>query len=490
MMKITSLILLLSRGAARAFTRPLIQLLLMFVFSLLASAVGYGQAQATAGGLNSGKDSPSLAVEVREANAPGAPESWIASYVDPLQGSSSIDLVRRALSGNAELAAARLEIDRARARLRQAGLLPNPSVDFEQQNGVFNSPGERSTSVGFSLPLQLAGQRGRRIDLARAELEAAEAEVADRERRLAGDVRLAYAEALASLRELEITQNLNAVDVETARVVEVRMNEGDAAPLELNLIRAEVDRLRARRALVEGRLQAALLRLKQLAGIPAEESVRLRETLAAPLLPEPPASLDAAVEIALRSRPDLKFARLAEEVARAGYRLAKAEAAPQVTAFTRYGQNSSAFDETPIGFLPNGFLNDRDRLFSFGVTITLPLFNRNQGAKAEAQLAITQAQRRREFAESVVRAEVASAFRRYEAARASFQTYEQGVIARSARNVRTMRAAYETGAFRISELLAEQRRLIDSQREMTEALAERYRALADLQTALGVVVKD
>jgi outer membrane protein TolC len=53
-----------------------------------------------------------------------------------------------------------------------------------------------------------------------------------------------------------------------------------------------------------------------------------------------------------------------------------------------------------------------------------------------------------------------------------------------------MRAAYETGAFRISELLAEQRRLIDSQREMTEALAERYRALADLQTALGVVVKD
>ena len=484
-MKITSLILLLSRGAARAFTRPLIQLLLISVFSLVASAVSYGQAQAIVGGLNSGKDSPSPAVEVRDANAPSAPESWIASYADPLQGSSSIDLVRRALSANAELAAARIEIDRARARLRQAGLLPNPSVDFEQQNGVFNSPGERSTSVGFSLPLQLAGQRGRRIDLARAELEAAEAEVGDRERRLAGEVRLAYAEALAGLRELEITQNLNAVDVETARVVEVRTNEGDAAPLELSLIRAEVDRLRARRALIEGRLQAALLKLRQLAGIPADESVRLREALVAPLLPEPPASLDAAVEIALRTRPDLKFARLAEEVAQAGYRLVKAEAAPQVTAFTRYAQTSSAFDETPIGFL-----QDRDKLFSFGVTITLPLFNRNQGAKAEAQLAITQAQRRREFAESVVRAEVAAAFRRYEAAQASFQTYEQGVIARSAQNVRTMRAAYETGAFRISELLVEQRRLIDSQREMTEALAERYRALADLQTALGVVVKD
>ncbi len=410
--------------------------------------------------------------------------SWVAPYVDPAQGTSSIDLVRRALSSNAELAAVRLEIDRGRARLRQAGLRPNPSVDFEQQNGVFNSPGERSTSVGFSLPLELAGQRGRRIDLARAELEAAEAEVADRERRLASEVRLAYAEALAGLRELEVTQNLNEIDVETARIVEVRMNEGDAAPLELNLLRSEVDRLRARRALVEGRLQAAVLKLKQLAGIPADEALRLREALAAPLLPEPPVSLDAAVEIALRTRPDLRFARLAEEVAQAGYRLAKAEAAPQVTAFTRYGQTSSAFDETPVGFL-----QDRDKLFSFGVSITLPLFNRNQGAKAEAQLAITQAQRRREFAESVVRAEVASAFRRYEAAQTAFQTYEQGVIARSARNVRTMRAAYEAGAFRISELLAEQRRLIDSQREMTEALTERYRAMAEMQAALGTTIQ-
>ena len=239
-------------------------------------------------------------------------EDRTASYIDPIQGTLSVDLVRRALASNAELAAARIEIDRGRARLRQAGLRPNPTVDFERQNGVFNSPGESSTSVGFSLPLELAGQRGRRLDLAQAALEATSAEIADRERRLASDVRLAYAEALAAARELEVTQNLNAVDVETARIVEVRMNEGDAAPLELNLLRAEVDRLRARRALVEGRLQAAVLKLKQLTGIPGDEPLRLREVLAAPLLPEPPASLEAALEIARRTRPDLKFARLAE----------------------------------------------------------------------------------------------------------------------------------------------------------------------------------
>src|SRR5262245_57667574 len=282
MSPIISLLLFLYRGEARVFTRQPVRFPSIFVICLAASAAGYGQVTAAGGGSNSGKDSPDPAVEVHVADTSSALENRIAGYVDPIQGSSSIDLVRRALISNAQLSATRLEIDRARARLRQARLRPNPTVVFEQQNGVFNSPGERGTSIGFSLPLELAGQRGRRIDLARAELEASEAEVADRERRFASEVRMAYADALAALREIEVTRDLNTLDVETARIVEARVEEGDAAPLELNLLRVEIDRMCARRVLIEGRLQAALLRLKQLAGVPPEETLRLREDLTAP----------------------------------------------------------------------------------------------------------------------------------------------------------------------------------------------------------------
>jgi len=480
MIPIISLTPFLCRGASRAFTFPLAKYFSIFVISLAASTTSYGQVPAAGGGSNSGRDLSSPGVEVRTADTSSAPENWTAGYVDPIQGSSSIDLVRRALSSNTQLAAARLEINRASARLRQAGLRPNPTVDFLQLNGVFNSQGERAATIGFSLPLELWGQRGRRMDLARAELEASEAEVADRERRLASEARAAYVETLAALRDLDVTQKLYSLDVETARIVEARVKEGDAAPLELNLLRAEGDRLCARRILIEGRLEAAALRLKQIVGMPQDETLRLREALDAPLLPAPPASLDAAIEIALRTRPDLRLARLTETVAVAGYRLARAEAAPQVSAIVTYTNVLGTFDNTPIGVL-----SDRDRLFGYGFSITLPILNRNQGAKAAAQLAITQAQRRREFTESLIRAEVAAAYRRYEAAQASIQTYERGVIERSEKNVQTMRAAYQAGAFRVTELLFEQRRLVDSQREMTEALAERYRALADLQTAMG-----
>ncbi len=425
-----------------------------------------------------------------EIDPPGTPvnlviSSLVALYFDPLQGTSSNDLVRRALAANGELGAARLDIERARARLRQAGLRPNPTIDFEQTTGRFTgSAGERETSIGVALPLELGGKRQRRLELAQAELEASESEVADRERRLAGEVRANYAEALAALRELEITEEFNKLDIKTTAFVQTRVNEGETAPIELNLLRVEVDRQRSRRALVEGRLRATLIRLQSLVGISPGEQLRLRETLATPILPVPPATLDTAIEIALRTRPDLRLARLTEEVAQAGLRLARAQAAPDVTAFTKYSFDRSITD-LPAPLVP---VPDRSRLLTFGVSVGIPVFNKNQGAKAEAATAISQARVRREFLEAVVRSEVASAYTRYEAARAAIFTFEQGVLARSEENIKAIRAAYELGEFKITDLLVEQRRLVDSQREYTEALAEQYRALADLQAAIGTPI--
>lgn len=407
--------------------------------------------------------------------------SWITNGQTKTSNELS-ELVRRALTTNGELAAARLEIERARGRLRQAGLRPNPTLDFAQTTGRFTgSTGESETSVGLSVPLELGGKRRKRIELAQAEFEAAEAEVADRERRLTNDVLALYSEALASIRELVTLDELNDLDLQTTRFVQARVNEGETAPIELNQLRVEVERLRSRRALVDGRLQSTLLRLKSLAGVPLTEVLRLRESIASPSLPAPPASVDAAVDIALRTRPDLRLARLNEEVAQAGLRLARAKAVPDVTPFTRYSSSRSVFDDTPVGVL-----RDRDKLLSFGVSVEIPVFNRNQGLKAEASAAISQAQKRREFLEAVVRADVQSAFARYEAARAAVSTFEQGVIPRSTENIRTIRAAYQIGAFSITDLLVEQRRLVDAQREFTEALTEQYRSLADLQAAIGI----
>ena len=400
---------------------------------------------------------------------------------------TAVDLVRRALQANGELTAARLDLERGRARLRQAGLRPNPTIDLEHTTGrLTGSPDERDLSVGVALPLELGGRRQRRLDVAEAELAATEAEVADRERRLAHEVLGAYADALAALRELQITNDLQDLDVQTTRVVRTRVEKGDAPNLELNLLLVEVDRLRSRRALVEGRMNAALVTLGNLIGAPPTEGLAVSTpTGTQPIDPsQVPSTLDAAIDAALRQRPDLRLARLNELTTQAGLRLARAQAFPEVTVSGKFIANRTT-NNLPTGLVP---VPTDDRLLAFGVSIGLPMFNTNQGAKAEAAVAIRQAQIRREFTEQVVRAEVTSAFRRLEAARAAVTVFEQGVINRSTDNVRVIRAAYELGEFRVTDLITEQRRLLDSQREYTDALVEGYRAIADLYAAMGITL--
>jgi len=400
---------------------------------------------------------------------------------------TAVDLVRRALQANGELTAARLDLERGRARLRQAGLRPNPTIDLEHTTGrLTGSPDERDLSLGVALPLELGGQRQRRFDVAEAELAATEAEVADRERRLTHEVLGAYADALAALRELQITNDLQDLDVQTTRVVRTRVEKGDAPNLELNLLLVEADRLRSRRALVEGRMNAALVKLGNLIGAPPTEGLAVStQTGAQPIDPsQVPSTLDAAIDAALRQRPDLRLARLNELTTQAGLRLARAQAFPEVTVSGKFIANRTT-NNLPTGLVP---VPTDDRLLAFGVSIGLPMFNTNQGAKAEAAVAIRQAQIRREFTEQVVRAEVTSAFRRLEAARAAVTVFEQGVINRSTDNVRVIRAAYELGEFRVTDLITEQRRLLDSQREYTDALVEGYRAIADLYAAMGITL--
>ena len=77
------------------------------------------------------------------------------------------------------------------------------------------------------------------------------------------------------------------------------------------------------------------------------------------------------MDIALRSRPDLKLARLNEEVAEAGLKLARSEGVPNVTAFSKYTVGRSVFDDTPVGVLV-----DRDKLLTFGVSVDIVVVQR------------------------------------------------------------------------------------------------------------------
>lgn len=405
--------------------------------------------------------------------------SVLSRYYDPQDGVLVRELIDRALTTNQDMSAWRLEIDRAKARLQQARLRPNPTLEFQQQSGrLVGDGGDGQISIGASLPIEVFGRRQSRIDVAQIGIEASEAAVRNRERLLAANILTNYGEALAALRELEVTEKLLELDLRTTRFVQIRVNEGESPPLELSLLRAEVERLRSRRQLAEGRLESSITQLKLLSGIPFEDSLKLREQLTTAVMPSLPQTRESAVEVALRTRPDVRLTQIEEQVATAGLRLVRAQSKPDVTLYTRYSFGRSNY-EAPVPF------SQRDRDLAFGVAIGLPIFNKNQGAKAEAELAIKQAAQRREFAERIVRGEVIAAYQRFEAASRAVATLENTAIPTSTQNVETFRRIYEIGEIKITDLIAEQRRLLDATRDLTEALTQRYRARVDLNIALG-----
>ncbi|MEO8574866.1 MAG: TolC family protein [Pyrinomonadaceae bacterium] len=411
--------------------------------------------------------------------------SVLPNYYSQTDGISLTEIVRRAIQNYGDLKIARLEIDKAKARLTQARLRSNPTVEIEQTSGRFvGSPGDGELGIGFSLPIDVYGQRRRRIDLSQAEITLREADLLVKKRELTNQIFTNYSEALGALRELQVLEELLGLDTQTVRFVQIRVNEGESPPLELNLLQTEVERLRARQSLAEGRLQAAISKLKFFAGVPYEESLRLREEITTAQFPRLPSKVETGLTVALTTRPEIRVAELEERLASAGLRLIRSQSKPDVTAYTRYTQGRSGFDD------PRGEFFQRDRSVTFGVAIGLPIFNKNQGAKAEAEIAIRQAQERRLFAEQVIRSEVVIAFQRIEAAQRALSRLETAVLPRSRQNIETVRQVYQIGELKITDLIAEQRRLLDANRDLTETLTERYRAQADLFIALGITLED
>ena len=407
-------------------------------------------------------------------------ESSMPNYFDSDSGVSLVEIIKKAWENNGELKIARLEVEKAQARLRQAGSSPNPTLDIEQKTGrLTGSKGDSELTVGVTIPLEIYGQRGNRISLAKAEITLKEAEVTARKRLLANEILTNYAVALANLRELKTLEDILELDTNTISFVQIRVNEGDTAPLELNLLMTEVERLRARRILTEGRLQVAISKLKFYAGIVYNEPLKLREEIDSAQLPEVPRTIETAFDVALKNRPEIQLSELDKQLAINGLRLIRSQSKPDITAFTRYSDGTSIINS------PRGAFADSGKLLTFGVSIGLPILNRNAGAKAEAEIAIRQAEERQLFTEQVIKNEVVTAFQRLTAAKSALSKLETAVLPRSRQNLEIIKQVYAIGELKITDLISEQRRLLDANRDLTETLAERYGANADLLIALG-----
>jgi cobalt-zinc-cadmium efflux system outer membrane protein len=401
-----------------------------------------------------------------------------ASAGQPVPPSGQITInqaVTEALDHNLSLLAERFNVTVAAAAVVTAGLRPNPVITVNAmrpdrdlvESGVAVDEGVVRTDY----VVERGAKRERRVEQAKLSQSVAELQLLDTTRRLVLDVRTAFAEVqLAKLNLALARENLAALDNVVSINVE-RVRTGDLAQVELSRSRLaalqfqnDVEQQTAKLAVARSRLSTLIGRGANAGALDVIGDLR-RDA-------DPLDRAELQVR-ALESRPDLRAAKSERARSVADLRLQLANGKVDYTISGEYHRQEG------------GGLRGND----YGVYFSapLPIFNRNQGEIARAQVQQQQLDTKTKALEAGIEAELDEAFTEYTSSRRVVERIETGMLTQ-ARDVRaTMEYSYRRGEASLVEFLDAVRAFNDTARSYNEARADYARSLYSLDAISGQV---
>lgn len=381
------------------------------------------------------------------------------------------DVLRVFAQQSARAAADRASIAVAMADRVTAETLPNPTVSYGGVH-LFSGLSTGATSqhqFGFDQPLLLFHQRQARLDAADAGVAAEEAHVAQSlaSRRLA--IRGAFASLVSRQDQLRVLQDALTALERVQELVRGRAAAGDRSQYDVTRVTVETESLRVQTMTAAADVDDAAGQLAVLLGFPGWRP-RAVGTLDAGSTSTDAAALWAA---ASQRRPSIVALRKQQEAARSGLLLARRE-------------------RLVVPVASGGLLKTQDvagNSFLFGLSVPLPLFDRNQGAIAKATAQMTAADLDLQASLAEAQAEVESAADNLAKRRAALSAFETSVGQRAASLQQMAEDAYREGSADILELLDANRSLREiqltrvEQREAVKLAEEQVISAAALDIA-------
>jgi cobalt-zinc-cadmium efflux system outer membrane protein len=399
-----------------------------------------------------------LAAGAAEAQGPPA---QTAPAPAPLTYRAALQL---ATERNLGLAAARLQRPIREAGVRIAGQRPNPDVSFEATQDVPHY------AVTMNLPVEVAGQRGRRLDVARAELALADVDLRAALTTLRKNVRLAFYGLVAADERTKVAEAVLAVADRVRQVAQARFEEGAAPRLEvmqadLGVARAKADLelTRSERVSVQAQLNALL----------NQPSGQVIAVAAEPAEATPIPAIDRALAMASASNVDLASLERQATVEEQRVRLLRAERLP--TPSLMFGGIFDAPGELSAGV-------------SGGVSLGVPLFSRNQGEIAQSQATASQLRAERDAMRREIEGQVFGMVARVNALAGQAEVYRASLVPTATSLEALAEESYRLGRTSVLEVLDAQRSLRDVQREYVQALQDYQAAIADLEEVIGAPI--
>ena len=380
------------------------------------------------------------------------------------------------LRTNPTLRAQAQSIESSRASEITARLRPNPQF----QNDT------TSATIGIYQEIEVGGKRSARIESARLATSISQTDSADVRRSLTLSLRQAFIAALQAKSDLRFARDNLAdyqkvVDINQTMFKQGAISRADFLRIQLEMLQFQTDLDDASLALKTAK--AALRGSVGAANLPADFDIE-GELQAIPLNK----GLAELQQLAIANRPDLKSAETTRQKAAADLRLAKANGWPDPTIGTSYLHTGNEIGG-PTWFQPFYPKGSSSNAMGLGIaSISIPLFNRNQGEVARARSEQLRADFLADAARNQVLQDVEAAYASFESSRERMRLYEQTYLSESKESLDIEQFSLQRGGASILDFLDAERTYRSTQLAYRQQLAAYLTNLAQLEAVVGTAV--
>ncbi len=390
-----------------------------------------------------------------------------------LTGSLTLqEVIVQVLLRNPELEAFSLEVRAREARAVQAGLTKNPIILLDVEDvfgtGGFGDVGQSQSTILLSQVIELGGKRAKREraalshkDLAYWDYETARMNILTR-------VSQAYTETLTAQEKLKLARQLVMLSQNSYNAVKARVDAGKVSPIHEVKARVALSTTQIELQQAENLLKAAYRRLATFWGSLAPRF----EQLAGNLYRIRPVPVYDTLTARMQNNPDL--ARWAAEMVQreAAVDLEEANAVPNL----KVAAGGRWIAETDDSALVVEF------------SIPLQLFDRNQGAIAEARHRLAKGKAQRRAAALKLNAALGDSYTRLANAHNRVTSLKTHILPGARTAFQAVNEGYRFGKFGYLEVLDSQRTWFNARAQFLDALQEYHKSVADVERLTGQAV--
>ena len=392
------------------------------------------------------------------AHAPVAP----AKVEEPTGALMLRQVLALALMHNPELAAFSWGVRAGEARTLQASLRPNPEVSVGSEHfggtGAVRGTGAAESTVALSQLIELGGKRAKRTRVATLERDLAGWSYESKRLDVLTEATASFVDVLTVQQRLALLEELAGLAQKVLDTIAERVTAGKSSPAEQ--MRAGVA-LANTRVEVQHAQRELELKRKRLAAAWGSTNVTF-ERLEGGLTTVKPIPRIA-------QNPDVARWVTEMEERRAVLELEQARRIPDVT----------------VGAGPRYYSAGGDVGFLAGVSVPLPLFNRNQGAIREARYRVAQAEDGRKAAALQAHKALLAAYQSLSVAFVEASALQTDVLPLAQKAYEATNERYLLGKFGFVDVLDAQRALFEARTHYIQALGDYHKAVAEVERLIG-----